>query len=88
MLFAVADAPEGEPLDPALLELEPSIEDVLEDGVKRLKEKGTWKLWQWPADGAEMFDAEAFRQHITVGRGPGGTGFAGWRRADGGEGKG
>ncbi|GLC41576.1 hypothetical protein PLESTM_001216400 [Pleodorina starrii] len=62
---AVADAPEGEPLDPALLELEPSIEDVLEEGIKRLKEKGTWKLWQWPADNSALYDAESFRQHIT-----------------------
>ncbi|KXZ54862.1 hypothetical protein GPECTOR_4g934 [Gonium pectorale] len=62
---AVADAPEGEPLDPALLELEPSIEDVLEEGIKRLKEKGTWKLWQWPTDNAAMYDAESFRQHVT-----------------------
>ncbi|GFR52505.1 hypothetical protein Agub_g15080 [Astrephomene gubernaculifera] len=62
---AVADAPEGEPLDPALLELEPSIEDVLEEGIRRLKEKGTWKLWQWPADNTSVYDAESFRQHIT-----------------------
>lgn len=62
----MADAPEGEPLDPALLELEPSIEDVLEEGVKRLKEKGTWKLWQWPPDNAALYDAESFRQQITV----------------------
>ncbi|GIL82776.1 hypothetical protein Vretimale_8343 [Volvox reticuliferus] len=62
---AVADAPEGEPLDPALLELEPSIEDVLDEGIKRLQEKGTWKLWQWPADNAALYDAESFRQHIT-----------------------
>ncbi|EFJ48600.1 hypothetical protein VOLCADRAFT_104654 [Volvox carteri f. nagariensis] len=62
---AVADAPEGEPLDPALLELEPSMEDVLEEGIKRLKEKGTWKLWHWPADNAALYDAESFRQHIT-----------------------
>ncbi|GLI67376.1 hypothetical protein VaNZ11_011557 [Volvox africanus] len=62
---AVADAPEGEPLDPALLELEPSIEDVLEEGIKRLQDKGTWKLWQWPADNAALYDAESFRQHIT-----------------------
>jgi hypothetical protein len=67
----VADGPE-EPLDPSLLELEPSIEDILKEGMKRLKDRKTWKVWQWLPDGTELYEAEAFRQHIAV-RQPGGS---------------
>jgi hypothetical protein len=49
-----------------MLELETSMEEVLEEGAKRLRDKTTWKVWQWPADNSEFFEAEAFRQHITV----------------------
>lgn len=63
----MADAPDGEVLDTVLLELEPSLEVVLEEGIKRLQDKGTWKLWQWAPDNVELFDADSFRQHITVG---------------------
>ncbi len=48
------------------LEPEPSMDEVLEQGVQRLQDKGTWKLWQWAPDNLELFEAEAFRQHITV----------------------
>ena len=50
-------------------EVEPSLEEVLDEGVRRLKEKETWKLWTWPLDGTEFFDADAFRAHVTVGGG-------------------
>jgi hypothetical protein len=53
-------------VDPGLLELETSMEEIVEEGVARLKTKNTWKIWQWSADGQEFFEAEAFRQHITV----------------------
>lgn len=43
------------------IKLEPSLEDILEEGIKRLKEKGTWKLWKWPRTGEEFYDAETFR---------------------------
>lgn len=43
------------------IKLEASLEDTLEEGIKRLKEKGTWKLWKWPRTGEEFYDAEAFR---------------------------
>lgn len=53
-------------MDPSMLELETSMEEVLDEGVKRLQEKSTWKLWQWAADNTEFFEAEAFRQHVMV----------------------
>ncbi len=44
------------------INLEPTLEDILEEGVKRLQEKGTWKLWQWPRDGRKFYEADSFRQ--------------------------
>ena len=41
--------------------LEPPLDEVLREGEARLKEKGTWKLWQWPLDDREFFEAESFR---------------------------
>lgn len=44
--------------------LEASMEEILDEGLQRLQGKETWKLWQWPDDGAEFFDADSFRQHM------------------------
>ncbi len=49
-----------------LVAMEPTLEEVLDEGVRRLKDKGTWKLWSWMPEGEEFFDAEAFRTFITV----------------------
>ncbi len=38
-----------------------NLNKVLDEGVRRLQDKGTWKAWQWPAGGQEFFDAESFR---------------------------
>lgn len=38
-----------------------NVVEVLAEGVSRLREKSTWKVWQWPAGGQEFFDAESFR---------------------------
>ncbi len=54
-----------EQLDMIAMGLEPTMEEVLEEGVNRLKARSTWKLWTWPLDQKEFTDAEAFRQHIT-----------------------
>lgn len=42
-------------------DLEPSIEDLRELGIDRLKKKATWKLWQWPPEEKEFLDADSFR---------------------------
>ncbi|KIY93744.1 hypothetical protein MNEG_14218 [Monoraphidium neglectum] len=44
------------------LALEASLEEVLDEGLRRLHERGTWKLWQF--DDKEFTDAESFRAHL------------------------
>lgn len=63
MVVAVADV-DGEHLDMLAMGMEPSLEEILDEGVARLKERSTWKLWTWTPDGQEFTDAEAFRQHV------------------------
>eukprot|EP00884_Botryococcus_braunii_P009363 jgi/Botrbrau1/18428/Bobra.0072s0020.2 len=43
---------------------EPTLEDVLEEGIKRLKEKETWKLWQWPSNGRNFTEPVSFRTWV------------------------
>ena len=40
---------------------EPGLDDILEKGIKRLLEKATWKLWQWPPEEKVFFNADSFR---------------------------
>mmetsp|Transcript_9701 Transcript_9701/g.26290 ORF Transcript_9701/g.26290 Transcript_9701/m.26290 type:complete len:665 (+) Transcript_9701:145-2139(+) len=53
-----------------LMLLEPNLDEVLNEGVNRLKERSTWKLWTWPTqptphmEQREFVEAEAFRQHL------------------------
>jgi hypothetical protein len=39
-----------------------SLEDVLDEGIRRLQDKGTWKVWQFA--GSEFYDQESFRSHL------------------------
>ncbi|KAK9836375.1 hypothetical protein WJX84_002578, partial [Apatococcus fuscideae] len=32
--------------------------------VRRLRDRSTWKVWQWPVGGQVFFDAESFRQCV------------------------
>ena len=43
--------------------------EVLEEGVTRLQDKATWKLWEFTADKevAQFTDADSFRQYVQVG---------------------
>jgi len=41
------------------IDLEPSIEELLEVGLTRLESKSTWKLWK--SDDQEFLDADSFR---------------------------
>lgn len=61
---ALAESPDGELQYPT--EMDSSLEEVLDEGVRRLDGKTTWKVWQWPADQMEFYDAESFRLHVTV----------------------
>jgi len=55
-----------------ILLLEPNLDEVLSEGVSRLKERSTWKLWTWPTqptphvEQREFVEAEAFRQYLVV----------------------
>ncbi|KAL3153768.1 hypothetical protein ABBQ32_013356 [Trebouxia sp. C0010 RCD-2024] len=43
--------------------LEPGLDEIFDEGTRRLQEKSTWKLWQWPPQEREFFDADSFRQY-------------------------
>ncbi|DBA96032.1 TPA: hypothetical protein ACH3X1_001533 [Trebouxia sp. C0004] len=43
--------------------LEPGLDEIFEEGTRRLLEKSTWKLWQWPPEEHEFFDADSFRTY-------------------------
>jgi len=47
-----------------ILAFDPTLDEVLEQGLTRSKECGTWKIWRWPPDKAEFKDTEAFRKHL------------------------
>jgi ferredoxin len=42
--------------------VEVSLEDVLDEGIRRLRDKGTWKVWQF--GGNEFFEQETFKKHL------------------------
>lgn len=42
--------------------VEVSLEDVLDEGIRRLRDKGTWKVWQF--GGSEFFEQETFKKHL------------------------
>ncbi len=63
--LAVVDV-DSEQLDMLAMGLGPTLEEVLDEGIRRLRERGsTWKLWNWPGEGKDFIDAEAFRQFYT-----------------------
>jgi hypothetical protein len=51
-----------EPTELVEFGIETSLEEVLEEGIRRLQEKETWKVWQY--QGVEVYDADTFRQHM------------------------
>ena len=65
---ARAQAVEAGDVVGAELSAEASLEEVLEEGLRRMHERGTWKVWQF--DGREFEDAEAFRAHVHDGKLP------------------
>ena len=46
--------------------LEPGLDEIFEEGTRRLLEKSTWKLWQWPPEEREFFDADSFRYTAVI----------------------
>jgi hypothetical protein len=69
----------------------PGMDEMLEEGLARLRERPTWKVWSCPVDMSEFDDADAFRTHLQVRHGPtpgereqgaGVAGSRGFRRAE------
>jgi hypothetical protein len=54
--------------------LEPALDEVLEEGLRRMRQRGAWKVWQWPPDGAVFFDASSFWEYMQVRRGAAASG--------------
>ena len=46
--------------------LEPGLDEIFDEGTRRLHEKSTWKLWQWPPEDKEFFDADSFRYFVST----------------------
>lgn len=46
--------------------LEPGLDEIFDEGTRRLQEKSTWKLWQWPPEEKEFFDADSFRYSLPL----------------------
>lgn len=61
---ALAESPDGELQYPT--DMESPLEEILDEGVRRLDSQTTWKVWQWQPDQMEFYDAESFRLHVTV----------------------
>lgn len=56
-VFAAAEDIEAEDRDADA----PNVAEVLDVGIAHLQEKGTWKIWQWPAGGQIFCDVRSFR---------------------------
>ncbi len=44
--------------------MEPGLDEILAEALRRSADKGTWKVWQWPSTGADFYDSEAFRRYL------------------------
>ena len=61
---AAIEAQEAAELDDGTtmtVHLEPGLDEIFDEGTRRLLDKSTWKLWQWPPEEREFFDADSFR---------------------------
>lgn len=43
-----------------------NVVEILQEGLQRLKDQGTWKVWRWDAKSEPYIDAEAFRREAEV----------------------
>jgi hypothetical protein len=47
-----------------VVNLEPGLDELLEEALRRSGEKATWKVWQWPSGGVDFYDSETFRRYL------------------------
>ena len=64
----------GEGMEIVSFGVDRTLEEVLDEGVERLQNKSTWKLWTWVPDNDEFYEAEAFRSFVLVRSSSRGTG--------------
>ncbi len=59
---AELEAETGEPGEiPWAVNLEPTVEELLEEGIKRLHSRDTWKLWKWPNSDKVFYTPDEFK---------------------------
>lgn len=71
MMNAALEAAEAAELNDGTtftVSLEPGLDEIFDEGTRRLHEKSTWKLWQWPPEEKEFFDADSFRYFVSIAR--------------------
>ena len=56
----------GEGMELVSMPYDRTLEEVLDEGIQRLKQRPTWKLWTWAPETDEFFEAEAFRTFVVV----------------------
>ena len=59
-----AEAAEAEGVEPGeipRLNLEPTVEDALREGLARLRQRDTWKLWRWPLSEAVFYTPDEYK---------------------------
>lgn len=63
---AVADAEAAEALrlGHVIVSLEPPVDEVLEEGLARSRERGTWKVWHWAPEDMQCYDSDTFRKFL------------------------
>lgn len=67
VVCAAIEAQEAAELDDGTtmtVHLEPGLDEIFDEGTRRLLIKSTWKLWQWPPEEREFFDADSFRCNL------------------------
>jgi hypothetical protein len=63
--FAAAEAAEleaetGEAAIP-WVNLEPTLDETFEEGIRRLQDRETWKIWQWPMSDKLFYTPEEYK---------------------------
>lgn len=61
---AEMEAAEALQLGRVNLNFDPPLDDTFAESIERTKANGTWKVWEWAAEGKEFFDSESFRKYM------------------------
>jgi Protein of unknown function (DUF629) len=61
---AAVEAAEALAVGRVALNFDAPLDEVFDVSLRRSKEHGTWKVWQWRAADKEFFDSESFRKYM------------------------